>query len=175
MLGRGEVDNMPKYKIGIIAILLCAMVVPAFRPTTALSNLINYMNLRKEIVTEDNTLNTSNNTISSLRKKINGSRDNKIDAEDANAVYKAAIDIAGITSKEAKVISINQDTTAIVGDFDPNADNSKIDGIQLTIYASDIKAYITELSKLNLPYEVINAVYPENKVVIKFNTKGGLV
>lgn len=166
---------MPKYKIGIIAILICAMIVPAFRPTTALSNLISYMNLRKDIVTSNNTLSTSNNTISALRKKINGARDNKIDAEDANAVYTAAIGIAGVTSNETKVISINQDTTAIVSDFDPKADNSKIDGIQITIYASDVKAYIVELSKLNLPYEVINAVYPENKVVIKFNTKGGLV
>ena len=166
---------MPKHKFIIIGILIGVLFIPAFRPTTAISNLGTYIGLRKQIINANNTLSTSNNTIASLRKSINGARDNKIDAEDANAVYKAVTSIGGITSSEIKVISINQDTTAIVGDFDPKADNTKIDGIQVTIYSNDIKAYMTELSKLNLTYEVINAVYPENKLVIKFNTKGGLV
>ena len=164
-----------KYKLVIIVLIIGAMFIPAFRPTTALSNILRYSELRKSVSSTNKQLDTVDNSISALRKKVNELRGDSVDAESANDVYEKVSAIGGITSIEAKVISINQDTSAVIGDFDPKADNSKIDGLQVTIYVDNVDTFITELSKLSLPYEAINVVYTENKLVIKFNVKGGLV
>lgn len=166
---------MTKIKGAIIVLILGCMLIPAFRPTTGLSNILRYNELRHGVEKSNSNLSTVDNSISALRKKINEYRGTTVDAEDAKSVYTAVTSISGITAKEAKVITINQDTSAVSGDFNPEADNTKIDGIQLTLHVSDITAFMTALSALNLPYEAINVVYPENKIIVKFNTKGGLV
>lgn len=167
--------NAYKYKILLILVIVGIMFIPIFRPTTALSNLLHYLELRKNIIETNEELSTVDNKISALRKKIAENRGADIDAESAKDVYTKVSSIDGIESIEAKIISINQDTSAVIGDYSPDADTSNIDGIQMTIYVKDISAFMTELNKLNLTYEAINVIYTENKIVVKFNTKGGLV
>lgn len=165
---------MSKTKIFTVVGLAACLLVPVFRPTTAFQNTKAYIQLRKEVKELNGSISNIDNEIASERKKINELRGEGVDAENPKDIYNVVTAIEGVKSIEAQIISINGNNIRAVSEFNPEASNVQADGIQIALKVDDLNNFLTKLNELNIPYETINVIYPENKVVVRFNTKGGL-
>lgn len=163
-----------KVKLVVIIAMLACMLIPAFRPTTAIKNAKAYKVVRTNVSDLNDSLETIDDDIEAYRKEISEIRGEAVDAENPNELYNKIKGLPGVKSVEASALSINGDTIKIKGEFNPDADNTNIDGLQMIITVDNVSNYITELSKLNLTYETMNVIYAENKIIINLGTEGGV-
>ena len=163
-----------KIKVVAISVMLSSMLIPAFKPTTALSNAKAYKIVRKNVKDLNKSLSTIDKEIEAKRKSINEIIGDTVDAENPVDLYNKIKGLPGITAIEATSLAINGDTIKIKGEFNPDAENQNIDGIQLILSVDNIPNFITEISKFNLPYETVNVIYAENKIIVNLSTRGGV-
>lgn len=165
---------MNKVKIGIILVLgLSLFLIPSFKIKSAVVNLASYNNIRKDIKELNSSLGSIDGRIESNKKAINEAQGDAVNSENVDALFKAVNDL-GVTSIEASILSINGSIIKTVSDYTEGQDYTGVDGIQIIVGVEDVDAYMEKLSGLKLTYESLNVVYPEKKIVIRFNTKGGV-
>ena len=166
-----------KYVSRIIAIVLVvgAMFIPAFKITTAIANTKDYISVRKDVKYLNGKVNGLQDQIVENRKAIKEARaKNLVDLEDANALYETVSKLSGVSKVDAMVVKLDGNTVTKVKDFNPKENNSKIQGLRLVVTTKDLNKFLKDLNSLQTPYTTLNIIYPENKVVIIYNTQGGV-
>ena len=164
--------NVPR--IVVILIMGIIMIIPAFSIKQAIVNTREYRDVRNTIEKSNTEINKYQTGIDEGRKAIKDYRGaNAVDLENANALYDAVKALPTVSNVEANIISINGNNIKVMGDFNPKDANAKLPGIQLVVSVKDMNKFMQGLKELKTPYTTLNVIYPENKVVIRYNTQGG--
>lgn len=162
------------YRILVIAGMVVFLFIPGFSFSHAITNTREYLTTRTDVAKLNNSIDSSEDQISALRKQIQHNRGtDAIDMENPTAIYNFVTNIPGVSNVNAQVLGINGDKYVSMGEFKPNV-LSNIDGIQIMVTVEDIDKFTEALEKQNIPFETLNVIYPEKKVIMRYNTKGGL-
>lgn len=162
----------------VICILVGSVFIAPMKASTSMANLKDYAQSIRKIKNVNEEIDGMKDKISTSRKELQELRGSSaVDLEDADAIYKAVTSINGVLEKSALLLRIDDGTTSVRAEYDENNKEvtSRADGIQITVKVKDIFLYIRDFEKLKLPVESLNVVYPENKVIMTLNTKGGQI
>lgn len=171
------------YRILVIAGMVVFLFIPGFSFSHAITNTREYLITRSDVSKLNSSIDASEDNISALRKKIKDNRSaDSVDMEDPTAIYNFVTNLPGVSNVNAQILGINGDKYVSMGEFKPNVsmgedkpDVSKnIDGIQIMVTVDDINKFTEDLEKQNIPFETLNVIYPEKKIIMRYNTKGGL-
>lgn len=162
------------YRILVIAGMVVFLFIPGFSFSHAITNTKDYLSTRSQVSKLNKSIDSSESSISSLRKRIQENRGaDAIDMEDPTAIYNFVTNIPGVSNVNAQILGINGDKYVSMGEFKPDS-SSNIDGIQIMVTVDDIDKFIGTLEQENMPFETLNVIYPEKKIIMRYNTKGGL-
>lgn len=162
----------------VVCILVGSIFIAPMKASTAMTNLKDYTKSIQEIKQVSKDIDGMKDKVSASRKQLQELRGNSaVDLEDADAIYKAVTSIDGVIEKSALLLRIDDGTTSVRAEYDENNKEvtSRADGIQITVKVKDVFLYIHNFEALKLPVESLNVVYPENKVIMTLNTKGGQI
>lgn len=162
--------------ITVISLILVMAILGPFKLSTAFSEYKDYTSTMKKINSVNDDMDKAKDKISASRKKLQEIRGaSAVDLEDANALYEAVTSLDGVEEKSALLLRIADGTTSVRADYDENNKDiaKRADGIQITVKVKDISLYMRKFNSLKIPVESLNIVYPENRIIVILNTKGG--
>lgn len=161
-------------RIVVIVLMLVAMIIPAFRPDTGIKNLKEFKHLRGQVETLNNKASDAQNQISIDRKAINEKKgDSNINLDNAKELSDKVSTLPGVDKATSEVIKFDGENITVVGPLSKDNTQGVIPGVQITVTVKDINKFLAALKELDTPYLSVNIVYPENKVVVRYNTQGG--
>lgn len=162
------------YRILVIAGMVVFLFIPGFSFSHAITNTREYLSTRSDVSKLNSSIDASEDNISALRKKIKDNRSaGSVDMEDPTAIYNFVTNLPGVSNVNAQILGINGDKYVSMGEFKPDV-SKNIDGIQIMVTVDDINKFTEDLEKQNIPFETLNVIYPEKKIIMRYNTKGGL-
>lgn len=164
-------------KLVIIGGMLVAVLfVDALKVKSGWTNFREYVSSVKKVESFNGEMENLVNETSKAKKKLSEIRGAEaVDLEDVNALYNAVTSIEGVENHAGKLLRISGQEIKILEDYSKdNLDkNNKADGVQIIVQVKEIKDFLAKLGELKTPYTSLNVIYPENKVVVTYNTKGG--
>lgn len=164
-------------KLAIIGgILVAVLFVDALNVKTGLANFKEYVSSVNKVESFNEEMENLVNETSKAKKKLSEIRGAEaVDLEDVNALYNAVTSIEGVENHGGKLLRISGQEVKILDDYskDNLNKNNKADGVQIIVQVKEIKGFLAKLGELKTPYTSLNVIYPENKVVVTYNTKGG--
>ena len=164
-------------KLVIIGGMVFAILfVDVLKVKTAWSNFKDYVGSVKKVESFNDEMENLVNETSKAKKKLSEIRGaDAVDLEDVNALYNAVTSIDGVENHAGKLLRISGQEIKILDDYskDNLEKNNKADGVQILVQVKDIQGFLKKLGELKTPYTSLNVIYPENKIVVTYNTKGG--
>ena len=164
---------MNKSKIVVIILLIIVLLIHGIGVKNAFINFRSYNKVRKDVKQLNNSLTSIDDRIETSRKKITEAQGDKVNSDDVTSIYNAVKEI-GVTSIEAQILSISGEVIKTTSDYTEGQDYTGADGIQIIVTVDNVDDYMNKLNELKLVYLSLNVVYPDKKVVMRFNTKGGV-
>ncbi len=165
------------FKVIVIGGMIFAVLfVDVLKVKSGLSNFKEYVSAVKKVESYNSEMENLVDETSKVKKKLSEIRGaDAVDLEDVNALFNAVTSIEGVENSAAKLLRITGKELKILDDYskDNPEKNNKADGVQIMIQVKDINAFIKKLGGLKTPYTSLNVIYPENKIVVTYNTKGG--
>lgn len=164
-------------KLVIIGGMIFAVLfVDVLKVKSGWANFRNYVSSVKKVESFNSEMENLVNETSKAKKKLSEIRGaDAVDLEDVNALYNAVVKLEGVENHAGKLLRISGQEIKILDDYskDNLEKNNKADGVQIIVQVKEIQPFLTKLGELKTPYTSLNVIYPENKIVVTYNTKGG--
>lgn len=170
--------NVILNSIIVVSLIVAMLFIGPVKMSTAIDAYKDYTSTIKKINTVNDNIDGAKDKVSASRKKLQEIRGTSaVNLEDANALYDAITSLDGVEEKSALLLRIADGTTSVRAEYDENNKElvSRADGIQITVKVKDIYLYMRKFNSLKIPVESLNIVYPENRIIIILNTKGGQI
>lgn len=162
----------------VVAIVAAIIFVGPIKSSTAIDIYKDYFSSMKQINKVNDEIDGMKDQVSEARKKLQEVRGSSaVNLENADDIYKAVTSIEGVEEKSALLLRITDGTASVRAEYNENDKDTtaRADGIQITVKVKDIFLYMPKFQELKLPVESLNVVYPENKIIMTLNTKGGQI
>lgn len=162
--------------VAIGAMIGVMFFVDVLKINTATQSFKEYLGATKKVEQLNKENENLVNETSKTKKKLGEVRGaDAVDLEDVNALYNAVTSIEGVESGSGKLLRISGEEVKILDDYSKEdlEKNNKADGVQIMIQVTDINVVLGKLGELKTPYTGLNVIYPEKKIVVTYNTRGG--